>query len=76
MKKRLFALVATLILTFAFSANCFAAVSPSETEVPTKKENVSTTSPKTGVGVAGAFVAVITASGVALTAKKKFSDAE
>lgn len=76
MKKRLFALAVTLILTFAFSANCFAAVSPTETEIPTEKENPSTTSPKTGVGVAGAFVAVITASGVALTAKKKFSDAE
>lgn len=80
MKKRLFALLATLILTFAFSVNCFAAASPSVTELPTTKQptkgNKSHVSPKTGVGVSGAFVAIITASGVALTAKKKYSDAE
>ena len=82
MKKRLFALLATLILTFAFSANCFAAISPSVTELPSAEKTTkdpdenSAISPKTGVGVAGAFVAIITASGVALAAKKKYSDAE
>lgn len=91
MKKRVFALLATLILTFAFTANCFAAPSPKENELPTQEEPTNdpsavpsvddptidpTKSPKTGVGVAGAFVAIITASGVALTAKKKYSDAE
>ena len=38
MKKNLLALLATLILTFAFSVNCFAAVSPSATVIPTDED--------------------------------------
>ena len=34
----------------------------------------SKTSPKTGMAMAGAFVAIITASGVALVARKKFAE--
>lgn len=77
MKKKLFALLTTLILTFAFTATCFAKVSPEIESISTKTPQVKPqTSPKTGVDVAGAFFAVITASGVALTAKKKYSEAE
>ena len=39
MKKRLLALLATLILTFAFSVNCFAAVSPTGNVIPTEDQN-------------------------------------
>ena len=77
MKKRIFALLATLILTFAFATTCFAAPSPSEEVLPTEEttENISggntgSTSPKTGVNLAGAFVVVITASGIALVSHK------
>ena len=85
MKKNLLALLATLILTFAFSVNCFAAVSPSATVIPTDEEvttsnggggNTSQTSPKTGANIALGFVAVVSAAGVALVSKKKFSEAE
>lgn len=85
MKKNLLALLATLILTFAFSVNCFAAVSPSATVIPTDEEvttgnggggNNSQTSPKTGANIALGFVAVVSAAGVALVSKKKFSEAE
>ena len=87
MKKRVFALLATLILTFAFSVNCFAAPSPSVKPLPTNEaptrnpgadgdDNGENKSPKTGVDLAGAFVAIITASGVALAAKKKYSEVE
>lgn len=82
MKKRLFALLATLILTFAFSANCFAAPSPEINVLPTIEDPTNDPSidpeksPQTGVSVAGAFVAIISASGIALTAKKKYSEAE
>ena len=85
MKKNLLALLATLILTFAFSVNCFAAVSPSATVILTDEEvttgnggggNTSQTSPKTGANIALGFVAVVSAAGVALVSKKKFSEAE
>lgn len=96
MKKRLLALLATLILTFAFSVNCFAAVSPTGDVIPTAEENTtpgggggsgeettsnpndnnSQTSPKTGANLALGFVAVISAAGVALVSKKKYSEAE
>lgn len=85
MKRNLLALLATLILTFAFSVNCFAAVSPSATIIPTDEEvttgnggggNTSHTSPKTGANIALGFVAVVSAAGVALVSKKKFSEAE
>ena len=84
MKKNLLALLATLILTFAFSVNCFAAASPSATVIPTDEEvttgngggNTSQTSPKTGANIALGFVAVVSAAGVALVSKKKFSEAE
>lgn len=93
MKKNLLALLATLILTFAFSVSCFAAVSPSANVIPTDDEvttggggggstteggggNTSQTSPKTGANVALGFVAVVSAAGVALVSKKKFSEAE
>lgn len=93
MKKNLLALLATLILTFAFSVSCFAAVSPSANVIPTGEEvttgnggggstteggggNTSQTSPKTGANIALGFVAVVSAAGVALVSKKKFSEAE
>lgn len=86
MKKRLFTLLATMLLIFAFSVTCFAKSSPTPSVLPTEAEtskpgngggggNASNTSPKTGVDLAGAFVAVITAAGVALVSKKKFSEA-
>lgn len=93
MKKKILALLATFILTFAFAVNCFAAVSPSATVIPTGdevttgdggggngddddkgKQNKSQTSPKTGANIALSFVAVISAAGVALVSKKKFSE--
>lgn len=75
----------TLLLMFAFSVNCLAWVSPTQTAVPTKENgggnggggnngDHSKTSPKTGMAMAGAFVAIITASGVALVARKKFAE--
>ncbi len=79
----------TLLLMFAFSVNCLAWVSPTQTAVPTKEKGTgngggggsadnkgdhSKTSPKTGMAVAGAFVVIITASGVALVARKKFAE--
>lgn len=78
MKKRIFALLTTLVLTLAFATTCFAKVSPDIEPITTKEPQVDKpkTSPKTGVDIAGAFVAIITASGVALTAKKKYSEAE
>ena len=38
------------------------------------KVDRSSTSPKTGMTVAGAFVAIVTASGVALVARRKFTE--
>ena len=89
MKKKICALMLTLLLMFAFSVNCLAWVSPTQTAVPTKesgggngsggnngdqKGDHSNKSPKTGMALAGAFVVVITASGVALIARKKFAE--
>ena len=85
MKKRICALLLTFMMMFAFSVSCFAAVSPTQTAVPTKetgggnggggnKGDHSKTSPKTGMELAGAFVAIITASGVALVARRKFTE--
>ena len=86
MKKKLFVLFATVILVFAFSITCFAKSSPSADVLPTEHEsedngngggrNDSSTSPKTGVNLAGAFVAVVTAAGVILVSKRKYSEAE
>lgn len=86
MKKKLFVLFATVILVFAFSITCFAKSSPSADVLPTEHEtedtgnggggNTSSTSPKTGVNLAGAFVAVVTAAGVMLVSKKKYSEVE
>ena len=78
----------TFLMMFAFSVNCLAWVSPTQTAVPTKENgggggnggngdsgaDHSKTSPKTGMELAGAFVAIITASGVALIARKKFAE--
>lgn len=78
----------TFLLMFAFSVNCLAWVSPTQTAVPTKEHKKgnggggnkgdngdhSNTSPKTGMAMAGAFVAIITASGVALIARRKFTE--
>ena len=97
MKKKICALMLTFLLMFAFSVNCLAWVSPTQTAVPTKetkkgnggggnnggngngggadnKGDHSNKSPKTGMAMAGAFVAVITASGVALIARRKFTE--
>ena len=75
----------TFLMMFAFSVNCLAWVSPTQTAVPTKEPgggnggggnngDRSNKSPKTGMELAGAFVAIITASGVALIARKKFAE--
>ena len=86
MKKKICALMLTFLMMFAFSVNCLAWVSPTQTAVPTKETgngggnggdrgaDHSKTSPKTGMALAGAFVAIITASGVALVARKKFAE--
>lgn len=92
MKRKMLALLATVILTFAYTVNCFAAPSPIESVLPTSEEttsydgtggattpspkNPSSTSPKTGVNLAFGFIAVISAAGVALVSKKKYSEAE
>lgn len=81
MKKKMFTLLATLLLTFAFATTCFAAESPTGSSLPDETEktdddiNKSNTSPQTGADIAGAFVAVVTAAGVTLVSKKKFSEA-
>ena len=76
----------TFLMMFAFSVNCLAWVSPTQTAVPTKEtkggnggggnngDDHSNQSPKTGMELAGAFVAIITASGVALIARRKFTE--
>ncbi len=77
----------TFLMMFAFSVNCLAWVSPTQTAVPTKETggngggggnnnngDHSKTSPKTGMELAGAFVAIIAASGVALVARRKFTE--
>ena len=85
MKKKICALMLTFLMMFAFSVNCLAWVSPTQTAVPTKEngggnggggknDDKSNKSPKTGMELAGAFVAIITASGVALIARKKFAE--
>ena len=45
MKKKLTALFITLVLTFAFSVNCFALQSPTETVIPTKPDQTITIKP-------------------------------
>lgn len=85
MKKHICALLLTFMMMFAFSVSCFAAVSPTQTAVPTKEQgggnggggnygDHSKTSPKTGMELAGAFVVIIAASGVALVARRKFTE--
>lgn len=75
MMKKISALLAALVLTFAFATTCFAAPSPTVTDVPTKETTGggkgSQTSPQTGLPIAGAFVAVISSAGLALVAKKE-----
>lgn len=85
MKKRILVLIATFILTFAFSTSCFAKVSPSGDVKPTEEQttdnggnvpnspNSSDKSPKTGANTAIPFVALITAAGVVLVSKKELS---
>ncbi len=89
MKKKICALLLTFLMMFAFSVNCLAWVSPTQTAVPTRetkggnggggngadqKADRSNKSPKTGMVMGGAFVAIITASGVALIARRKFTE--
>lgn len=80
--KKIIALLTALILTFSFATVCFAAESPTKEVLPTEEPtgegegetpggSTSTTSPKTGLPLAGAFVAVITSTGLALVAKKE-----
>ncbi len=75
----------TFLMMFAFSVNCLAYVSPTQTAVPTKEPgggggsgdndvDHSNKSPKTGMEIAGAFIAIVTASGVALVARRKFTE--
>lgn len=45
MKRKLLALFITLVLTFAFSVNCFALPSPTETVLPTKPNQTITIKP-------------------------------
>ena len=81
MKRTVCALMLTLIMMFAFSVTCLAAGSPTQEPITTKKQqskqhDTSSTSPKTGMELAGAFVAIVSAAGVALVAKRKFTEAE
>lgn len=85
MKKKLFVLLAAMVLVFSFSVTCFAKESPTASVLPRETEkddpgkgggNKSDKSPQTGVDIAAAFVAVITAAGVVLVSKKKYSEAE
>ena len=87
MKKIILVLIATLILTFSFATTCFAKVSPAGTVKPTEEEttdggssvpnnpNGSDKSPKTGVETAIPMIALITAAGVMLVAKKESAKA-
>ena len=87
MKKSILVLIATLILTFSFATTCFAKVSPAGTVKPTEEEttdgrssvpnnpNGSDKSPKTGVETAIPMIALITAAGVMLVAKKESAKA-
>lgn len=84
MKNRLLTLFAIIILTFAFSVTCFAKESPTADQLPEEEttsdseggKNHSPNSPQTGFDLALVCTAVITAGGVALISKKKFSEAE
>ena len=83
----------TFLMMFAFSVNCLAWVSPTQTAIPTKETkggngsggnnggngadrngDHSNKSPKTGMVMGGALVAIVTASGVALIARRKFTE--
>lgn len=87
MKKSILVLMATLILTFAFATTCFAKVSPSGDVNPTQEEttddgtnvpngpNGSDKSPKTGIETTIPMIALITAAGIMLVAKKESSKA-
>lgn len=86
-EKSILVLIATLILTFSFATTCFAKVSPAGTVKPTEEEttdggssvpnnpNGSDKSPKTGVETAIPMIALITAAGVMLVAKKESAKA-
>lgn len=88
MKKKLFALLLTVLMIFAFTTMCFAASSPEATVRPTDshettgsgsgdnngKKNTSDVSPKTGYELGGSFVVMITALGVAIVSMKKYSE--
>lgn len=86
MRKKMMALLLSFVLVLAFSLTCFAASSPRGRTRPARNgdgdgsggreddgSNNSHTSPKTGTDIAGAFIAVITASGIALVSKKEYS---
>lgn len=78
MKKKIYMLLVTLVLVFAFSVTCFAKVSPTPTVIPpeeTTSEEKPSTSPQTGVDVSAAFIVIISAVGIALVSKKKYSEA-
>lgn len=73
--KKFIALLSALILTFACTTFCFAAQSPIATPLPTEDTTEGgggeTTSPQTGLPIAGALVATITSAGLAVVAKKE-----
>ncbi len=75
MKKKMFALLAALVLTFAFATTSFAAPSPTETPAPTEDPSgyvdPEPYSPQTGVPIAGALIAAISSAGLAIVAKKE-----
>lgn len=78
MKKNISMLLVTLVLTFAFSVTCFAKMSPTPTVITpeeTTSEPKSGISPKTGVDLSVAFVVLVTTAGIALVARKKYSEA-
>lgn len=87
MKKNLLVLIATLILTFSFATTCFAKVSPRGDVEPTQEETTddgssepngpddSGKSPKTGIETTIPMIALISAAGVMLVAKKESSKA-
>jgi hypothetical protein len=55
MNKKIFALILSLIMTFAFTLNCFALQSPSETPISTRKVSNITLKP-TGSNYSGQWV--------------------
>ncbi|MGN0384005.1 MAG: hypothetical protein ACI4DS_07025 [Eubacterium sp.] len=78
MKKAFLLFVLSLALTFS-AVSVMAAESPiadTNDDDAAKDDNDSKTSPKTGVDMTLAYVAIVSAAGVALVSAKKLSEAK